>query len=630
MDGSVQPRRAKPERLPCDAAGGSQDDGQGDAPDPTPPDPEAASLIAAVRRDVDYAFQPIVSLQTGACFGYEALLRGHARLGLPDIGALFDRAWRYGSLHTLDLVLRRKALEAFAHLPRRDDTRLFFNLDNRVLTSPDYRSDQTHALLDEFGFPPSVFCFELSELHGLETARLSQSVLSRYRAQSMLLAIDDFGVGFSGLSSLYAHQPDIVKIDRMFIADIHGDRKKRVLVASIVNLAHMLGITVVAEGIETAEELLACRSVGCDLGQGFFIARPTTDYSQLSADYPSVSRLGRQERREVGKSDHSLIREELSEIPPVHIGDEMADVFNMFRRNPACSFFPVLDIDDRPIGIIHEEALKSFIYAEYGRDLLRNRSLGRRLRDFVSECPIADLRSDVEDILSIYTIDENPAGVLMVEDRVYVGMLSASSLLRVIHEKTLACASDQNPLTKLPGNLGINDFLAGAIDNSNEAYVFAYFDLDNFKPYNDHYGFRQGDRVIQLFAKLLSQGFAPLAAFIGHIGGDDFFVGVPGQGPDTVRERAALVLASFRRDVESFYDAEARAAGGIVGRDRSDRTRSFPLMTASAGLLACGTGARSVTVDALTSRLSHLKRTAKAAPDHVAVEDCVCGPSCAA
>ncbi len=630
MDGSVQPRRTAPKRLPCDATDGSQDDGQGDTPDPTPLDLEAASLIAAVRRDVDYAFQPIVSLQTGACFGYEALLRGHARLGLPDIGALFDRAWQFGNLHTLDLVLRRKAMEAFARLPRRDDTRLFFNLDNRVLTSPDYRPDQTHALLDEFGFPPSVFCFELSELHGLDTVRLSQSVLSRYRAQSMLLAIDDFGVGFSGLSSLYANQPDIVKIDRMFIADIHGDRKKRVLVASIVNLAHMLGITVVAEGIETAEELLACRSVGCDLGQGFFIAWPTTDYSQLSADHPAVSRLGRQERREVGKSDHSLIREELSEIPPVHIGDEMADVFNMFRRHPACSFFPVLDIDGRPIGIIHEEALKSFIYAEYGRDLLRNRSLGRRLHDFVSECPIADLRSDVEEVLSIYAIDENPAGVLMVEDRVYVGMLSASSLLRVIHEKTLARASDQNPLTKLPGNLGISDFLAGAIDNQSEAYVFAYFDLDNFKPYNDHYGFRQGDRVIQLFAKLLSQGFAPLAAFIGHIGGDDFFVGVTGQGPDTVRERATSVLASFRRDVESFYDAEARAAGGIVGRDRSDRTRSFPLMTASAGLLACGTGARSVTVDALTSRLSRLKRTAKTVPDHVAVEDCICGSSCAA
>ena len=178
--------------------------------------------------------------------------------------------------------------------------------------------------------------------------------------------------------------------------------------------------------------------------------------------------------------------------------------------------------------------------------------------------------------------------------------------------------------------MGINDFLAGANDDQDETYVFAHFDLDNFKPYNDHYGFRQGDRVIRLFAKLLSQGFAPLAAFIGHIGGDDFFVGVAGQGPDTVRERAALVLASFRRDVESFHDAEARAAGGIVGKDRSDRTRTFPLMTASAGLLARDAGRRSVTVDGLTGRLSRLKRTAKGVPGHVATENCACGPGGAA
>lgn len=588
---------------------------------------EAGRLIDAVRRHVEYAFQPIVSLQSGACFGYEALLRGHARLGLPNIAALFDQAWRQGILHTVDLVLRRKALDAFASLPWHRDVRLFFNLDNRVFASPDYRPNRTRALLEDLGLPASAFCFELSELHGLGNESVVRGILARYRAQSLLLAIDDFGVGYSGLSLLYSQQPDIVKIDRMFVSEIHRDRRKRVLVTSIVNLARVLGITVVAEGIESEAEFLECRRIGCDLGQGYFIARPGTDLATLLPHYCAAGDTSAGERR--GKDvqgDHCLILEELSPVPAVRMDDQMADVFDMFRRHPQCSYFPVVDGARRPVGIVHEEALKGFIYAEYGRDLLRNRSLGRSLRDFVSPCPVADVHSDIEEILSIYAVDENPAGVLMVDAFAYVGVLSARSLLRVIHDKTVARASDENPLTKLPGNLSIVEYLAKAIDNTRDSYVFAYFDLDNFKPYNDAYGFRQGDRVIQLFGKLLSQRFSPIEAFIAHIGGDDFFVGVAAQDPDSMLGRTAAVLAAFQRDVESFYDAAARAAGGIVGKDRSDQTRTFPLMTASAGLMACPAGPRSVTVDAVTGRLSMLKKAAKAAPGHIALHRCSCAP----
>lgn len=586
---------------------------------------EANALIAGVRDEIDYAFQPIVSLQSGICFGYEALLRGQARLGLPTIGALFDQAWRLGILHTVDLLLRRKALEGFASLAKPQGARLFFNLDNRVFASPDYRPNQTRALLAEVGLPPSSFCFELSELHAFGNERLAQGILDGYRAQSLLLAIDDFGIGLSGLSVLYARHPDVVKIDRMFVSDIHRDRKKRVLVTAIVNLARVLGMTVVAEGIETEAEFLACRRIGCDLGQGYFIAKPETDTAAVQAEYPKVAMIGRRERRDdAGQGDRSLIREELTVIPPVRLDDDMADVFDMFRRHTACTYFPVLDGNDRPIGIVHEQAIKTVIYSEYGRDLLRNPSFGRCLRDFMSECPVADIRSEAEEVLSIYAVDENPVGVLVVEDFVYVGVLSAPALLRVIHEKTLMRASDENPLTKLPGNLGINEYLAAAIENSEDSYVFAYFDIDNFKPYNDTYGFRQGDRVIQLLAQLLVRRFAPIDGFVGHIGGDDFFIGVTGHDVPSVSDRVAEVLETFRRDVESFYDAEARAAGCIVGTDRHDVTRSIPLMTASAGLLTCCAGPRGTSVDELTNRLSQLKKLAKQNPTHIAAEHCAC------
>ncbi len=587
---------------------------------------EANALLTGIRDHIDYAFQPIVSLQSGTCFGYEALLRGADRIGLPSIAALFDQAWRLGVLHTADLLLRREALAGFARIAKPPGARLFFNLDSRVFASPDYRPGQTRALLDQVGVAPSAFCFELSELHAFGNERLAQNILDDYRAQSLLLAIDDFGIGLSGLSVLYTRHPDIVKVDRLFISGIQNDRKKRVLVTAIVNLARILGMAVVAEGIETEAELLACRRIGCDLGQGFFIARPDTDPTALLATYSQIRQAGERERRDGhGQGDQSLIREELSVIPPVGIDDEMADVFDMFRQHTACTYFPVIDGHHRPVGIIHEQALKTVIYSEFGRDLLRNPSFGRRLRDFVSECPVADIRSEAEEVLSIFAVDENPVGVIIVEDFAYVGVLSAPALLRVIHDKTLSRASDENPLTKLPGNLGINEYLARSIDNGEDAHIFAYFDVDNFKPYNDVYGFRQGDRVIQLLAQLLVRRFAPIDGFVGHIGGDDFFVGVAGQNLASLRQRVADVLETFRKDAISFYDADARAAGGIIGTDRHDVTRTIPLMTASAGLLACPSGPRLASVDDLTNQLSRLKKQAKASPSHIAESACQCG-----
>ena len=103
-------------------------------------------------------------------------------------------------------------------------------------------------------------------------------------------------------------------------------------------------------------------------------------------------------------------------------------------------------------------------------------------------------------------------------------LLSAASLLRVINENSLAQARDCNPLTKLAGNSSIASYVSEACPNTAEDFVLAYMDLDNFKAFNDAYGFRQGDRAILLFAELMRKQFQQDNIFLGHVGGDDFFV----------------------------------------------------------------------------------------------------------
>ena len=106
------------------------------------------------------------------------------------------------------------------------------------------------------------------------------------RKQGFKLAIDDFGVGHGEMKLLCDYPVDYLKIDRHFISGIDKSPRKRHLVKNIVNMAHVLGIRVIAEGIETEAEFITCRESGVDLVQGWFIARPTTFVSELQPSYP--------------------------------------------------------------------------------------------------------------------------------------------------------------------------------------------------------------------------------------------------------------------------------------------------------------------------------------------------------
>ncbi|MBI1208048.1 MAG: EAL domain-containing protein [Azospirillum sp.] len=576
------------------------------------------SYLEAVSAKTRYVFQPIVNSFTGACYGFEALLRGQEALGFATIPALFDHAHDKGFLHRLDVLLREKALRGFVALGLTDQCRLFFNLDNRVLRSPDYRPHRTAALLRHLGLGPTAVCFELSELHAVSTVAEAEATLRLYRDQSFMLAIDDFGIGFSGLRLMYEHQPNLVKIDRFFVAGIDHDDRKRTFVAAVANLAHVLGIAVVAEGVETEAEFLMCKQIGCDLVQGFFVARPLEISTAVPAAFQTVIEANRRDRRQ-RRSDERLVRVELDSHPALEVGDAMAVVFDGFRRNKDRSFFPVIDERRQPLGVIREAALKEFIYSRYGKDLLHNKTLGRNLRHFLSDCPVCDINTAVEDILSIYTQTKDPVGVIIVENFRYAGMLSAESLLRVLNEKNLVMACNQNPLTKLPGNDAINDHVTAALEDGSVPRVFAYFDLDNFKPFNDQFGFRQGDRAILLFADLLRSHIIGPDCFIGHIGGDDFFASWRAREPEQVVAQIGGILDKFRHDAESFYDLYTRERGYVTGKDRDGNPKHFSLLACSAAVAVVPEGVWHLTADQLVGQAADMKHTAKRARDHLCV-----------
>ena len=573
-------------------------------------------FLKHVESEIDYAFQPIVNIHTGAVFGFEALLRGHDRFGFDNIPMFFEYAFSRGILHRLDLILREIAVAKFMRFSPEGSPHLFFNIDPRLLESGDDATGLGLSILARNNLSPARFCLELTEDEKVVHNSNTLAILRKYRSQGYRLAIDDFGAGYSGLRHLYESQPDFIKIDRFFISGMASDHKRKLFVSNIVNLAHVLGLQVVAEGVEDESELRACREIGCDLAQGYFVARPQLNLKELKSRYDSVALSNRSDRREQS-ADFKLIMEQIDRPTPITVDTPMSSVFERFRRDPHRTLFPVIDGENRPVGLILERDIKDYIYSPYGRDLILNRAIGKGLRYFVSKAPLVDIRTEAERILETYSANSGSEGVLVVENGYYIGMLTAGSLLRVINDKNLTLAREQNPLTRLPGNTLISQYVAEAMDDPAWSGVLAYVDFDNFKPFNDTYGFRQGDRAILLFSELMRRELTGEKTFLGHVGGDDFFIGLSDTDLSEASERIRRLTDIFRRDVESFYDAEARRRGGILGHDRDGKGHFYPLLTVSMALVGVEKARTPRNADDLAGLIATLKSEAKVAPDRL-------------
>lgn len=210
----------------------------------------------------DVVLQPIVSLCTGARVGAEALSRFPAAWGrTPDV--VFDEAHRIGEGHRLEVL----ALARGAELLDRIDGYVSLNVSPQTLLTP--RCGELLATL-----PLERVVLELSEHDQVHDYPALEAALSPLRCRGMRLAIDDVGAGFANLRHIVRSRPDILKLDRSIVSGVDSDPVLARLAQSLVGFAHGFGITVVAEGVETAAEHAVLRSLGVDGGQGWLFGPP--------------------------------------------------------------------------------------------------------------------------------------------------------------------------------------------------------------------------------------------------------------------------------------------------------------------------------------------------------------------
>ena len=533
---------------------------------------------------LDYAFQPIIYAQSGKLYAVEALLRNVQDIpNITTIDDLFDLVFSNDYLYEFDLLLREKAIKKFANI-NIPNLKLFYNLDNRIIYNKNYSSGNTQKILTKYNLSKDKIIFELSEKGTSIEQNALSTMLQRYKQSGYSIAIDDFGIGVSGLKLLYFSEANIIKIDRFFISNIDQDSKKKLFCSSIIDMAHIMGMQVIAEGVETQKEFYTCKDIGADFIQGFLVQKPTKNINEIKPIYNDISNLILDDKRE---DQNKFIDEQfIDKIEPLPVNSSLYDIILHFKKNTEHNFVPIVDEFRYFLGIIYESDIKKISYSQYGLSLAQNQNFSTTLLKYLKPALSVEISWGIDKILEMYNLNfQNSLGIFITNSDKYLGFINLNSLLTMSYKRNIEIATNQSPLTKLPGNNQIEKFIANSFRNIqiNTTHII-YFDFNDFKPFNDIYGFRQGDRAILIFSELLQKRY-PKNSFIAHIGGDDFFVGLTDFTFEDVFELTLDIQNEFKYSAKNLYSNEDKELGYIVSKDRFGTTRNFNLLSVSCAIV---------------------------------------------
>ena len=463
-------------------------------------------------------FQPIIALDSRRILGYEALIRGPENSPLRTPDQLFSTARSTKQLAALEFACRAASCEKFVKLKL--GGKLFLNMTPLSFTDSQYRDGVTREILQRVGLSPERVAFELTESQPLDQFDLLRAASEHFKRQGFAIALDDLGAGYAGLRVWSELCPDYVKIDRHFISGIDADPVKREFVRAMLDIANRMGNKVIAEGIETEDELNTLVSMGIENVQGFYLARPTaapiTDFPAHIAAFPQRQRFGNHDvfRRTVG--------EIMVKVDVIASTTNAEAVVKMFRDDVRLSCVPVVD-GEMPLGMVSRSELLNVFARPFAHDLYAKKSIA----EFISSMSLTvDISCELKKVGQLITEDPNQnLGVdfIVSRDGKYSGVGKIRQLLRCITEEKLRAAKYSNPLTQLPGNVPLYEHIDHLL-HTQEEMVVAYVDINHFKPFNDAFGYGFGDEIIMRLSNILCRHIDAEQDFVGHVGGDDFIV----------------------------------------------------------------------------------------------------------
>lgn len=531
------------------------------------------SAVQAIidNQQITTVFQPIFDVENEIIVGYEALTRGPKDSALYSPEILFAKAQEVNLLSELELLCRERAIIRFVELKLTG--KLFINICLTVMLNKDHPHGETIKLAKKHGLSPQQVVIEISEKSPFPNSDILLKALSKYRQFGFDIAIDDLGAGYSGLKQWSYLRPDIVKIDRYFIDQCDQDVMKREFLKILFELGRISNAHVIAEGIETQEEFELLRELGMVYSQGFFLAKPL---EIPTTTYPKLNLCSVTEKESSLGTIASLVTSSLT----IEHNQSVNDAYDIFTSNTHIHAIPVLN-GTKPLGMIYRNQLMESYSDIYGRALFAK----KLAVDIMLHNPmIIEHSMPLEQVSALLTARANSEFThpsIIIENEKYLGVVSPRDILRSITDSKLEQARYANPLTGLPGNVVIEKEIDYML-NKRKNFHLAYLDLNHFKPFNDIYGYAQGDLLLKTLANCIMINTNNKFCFVGHIGGDDFIIMFKNNEVAAICEK---ILEDFSKHSLSFISEEHKAQQGYSALDRSGKTIFHPLVSLAIGVI---------------------------------------------
>ena len=531
---------------------------------------------AMKQRQLGMLFQPIIELSSSHIIGYEGQVRGPSDSLLHSPQCLHRVAKQVGALLDLEHLCCQLAVDGFIQLELTG--LLFLKLNADVFREHKFKEVQLPSIVEKAGLTPQqvVVTLFVHEPHDLVAPNLLPKIISRYTKLGYRVCLGDHGEIFCPRQSAPQIYPSYVKLNRYLLQDIDKDPTKVQLLKSLKEFAGGVGFLTLAEGIESRSELLLAKAIGISLAQGGFISKPSKQPIRATP-------------REV--TGILLSDGDVASLPHQHNGIDAVlelalhftlehnneEVFRAFEQNPQLSVVAVTN-NQLPVGLINRYVFINRYARPYQRELYGKKSCAT----FMDPEPlVVDRNISIQELSRLLAEDQRHVslGFIFTENGLYLGVGTSQKLIHKITELQIQSARYANPLTGLPGNVPIDEqidvLLAGAAP-----FCVCYFDLDNFKPFNDVYGFNMGDAMIQMTAKVIAGQCHPELDFVGHIGGDDFIVLFCSADWEA---RCHAILENFGVNVKSFFDPGDLERGGYVTENRRGEKEFQKLTSLSVG-----------------------------------------------
>ncbi|KVL76174.1 EAL domain-containing protein [Burkholderia ubonensis] len=588
-----------------------------------PAAPDAARTARLIAdRALAAVFQPIVDLGSGTVIAYEGLIRGPRGSDLETPAALFAQAARDGATIALEHAAAITCLDAFAALGC--DGKLFLNFSAGAILALAREREHAYTLLERAQIAAERIVIELTEQNAsTDLAQVAPAVAS-LRDAGIQFALDDYGTANASMNLWLRLHPDVVKIDRFFIHDIALDPLKFEAVRAMQHFAHASGAKLIAEGIEHERDLIVVRDMGICCVQGFLLGRPHAQPERVVAPaardairaphiavFPDASRAARPSGTVAAKM--------LVAAPALPRDVTSNDVLALFNRMPELHAVALVE-HERPVALVNRRSFMDRFALPYHREVF-----GRKpCLQFANDAPLMIENATTVEQLALLLANNDQRyladGFVITEHGRYVGLGTGESLVRAVTEMRIEAARYANPLTFLPGNIPISAHIDRLLARD-AGFHACYVDLNQFKPFNDQYGYWQGDEVLKYAATVLAGICDPQRDFLGHVGGDDFLVLFQS---DDWHARAAAAIGRFNDGAQRFYTLTDQRAGGLHGEDRHGNPAFFGFVTMAIGAVGVPAGAHRAMrygSDEIASVAALAKRRAKQQPDGLAVVD---------